>query len=988
MELAEKGSLAHVISKGGLAHDDWPTKMRLANEIAQGLAFIHEESIVHCNLKSMNVLLTKHMEAKIGDFGQAIVQSKDSAPSESSWSSRSIHGAIRWMAPELLFDPRSENSTKSDVYSLGVVMWEMAANCTRPFKNDDDDARVAMAISKGDREIFPVDTPAEYRGWGERCWAQDPMFRPDASKVVLVDDRTEDEDELDTSSESPLFSWTDDDNGDGDGEDEDGEDGDDGDKDVDNVGDGNVVVYGSEPQPIPEIHDDDLDSRLPRTDNDVVANLCMAAKQGVAAAQVRIAKMYEQGQGVDASNEKTVSWYRRAANSGRADAQHRLDEMEAVMGLTKAAEQGDASAQVRLRRIYAEGGGVDKSYTEAANWFTKAAEQGDTSAQVRLGTMHAEGDGVDKSPTEEAKWFTKAAELGDASAQVRLETMYAEGGGVDKRYTGTAKRLTKAAEHGDISAQAAKWFTKAAEQGDASAQVRLGAMYAEGDGVDKNYTEAAKWFTKAAKQGDAGAQVRLGTMYAEGDGVDKSYTEAAKWFTKAAEQKDASAQFHLGMMCKRGHGVEQSDDDAVIWFIRAAEQGNASAQFNLGMMCRRGHGVEQSDDWAAIWFTRAAKQGDASAQFHLGMMYAEGKGVKQSDVDAVMWFTKATQQGHGDSQKVLEEMYQPVQQIDNSDVEMFGWPTKVSSLIGSGPYGEVYYAEKSGRPCVIKTLFLRHADFLRADIEKEAAILQTLVHEHITEFYGAGFAGPRIHLFAELVGNGNLANQIKWFGMSEATRSRLGYEIAQGLQYIHSNGILHRSLKSTNVLLTRELKAKICDFGLPTVRELKQLRSNWKPTRDVRWMAPELLSVKPAFSTKSDMYAFGMVLWEMAAACTIPFKYTLSDITVMKLVKDQKREVLPGLTPPGYASLVLSCWSHDPTERPKASQVQYLSGSLWMEMEQGAQDDALVDDDDNEDAHSEWSDSGSDLSLDSYGSTIASRILSFPPPEAQSPPKA
>ncbi|KAF9977047.1 hypothetical protein BGZ73_007160 [Actinomortierella ambigua] len=176
MELAEKGSLAQAINKGEIAHDDWATKKRLAHEIAQGLAYIHQEGVLHRDLKSANVLLTKNMEVRLADFGLAQIRSAISAASSSGGHlSKGPAGTLRWVAPELLHGSSSKYSTKTDVYALGVVMWEMAADCTRPFKDQHNEALVALDVKNGRREVLPDDTPDEYRKWVECCWNQDPV---------------------------------------------------------------------------------------------------------------------------------------------------------------------------------------------------------------------------------------------------------------------------------------------------------------------------------------------------------------------------------------------------------------------------------------------------------------------------------------------------------------------------------------------------------------------------------------------------------------------------------------------------------------------------------------------------------------------------------------------------------------------------------------------------------------------------------------------
>ncbi|KAF9156015.1 hypothetical protein DFQ26_009506, partial [Actinomortierella ambigua] len=186
MELAERGSLEQAINRGVLSSDDWSTKSRLASEIAQGLDFIHKEKILHRDIRSGNVLLNMHMEVKLVDLRLATVNSMTFESMSVTQSVSGIVGTLRWIAPELFYASKPEYSTKSDVYALGVVMWEMAANCTRPYKDQIDGALIAVHVSHGGRETFPEDTPTEYREWAERCWHQNPVCRPDASEVVQI----------------------------------------------------------------------------------------------------------------------------------------------------------------------------------------------------------------------------------------------------------------------------------------------------------------------------------------------------------------------------------------------------------------------------------------------------------------------------------------------------------------------------------------------------------------------------------------------------------------------------------------------------------------------------------------------------------------------------------------------------------------------------------------------------------------------------------
>ncbi|KAG0256124.1 copper transport protein ctr1, partial [Actinomortierella ambigua] len=587
MELAERGSLAQAINKGHLACDDWANKKRLAHEIARGLAYIHQEGVLHRDLKSANVLLTKHMEVKLADFGLAQIRSMAStASSVSSQTSKGAAGTLRWVAPELLYTVKPRYSTKSDVYALGVVMWEMATDCTRPFKDQHDDALVALGVKKGRREQLPGGTPLEYREWVERCWAQDPCDRPNAGNVTLVHDESTEES---VGTDECVF-------------------------DLDSSETGfthppEVHICSderSEQDAIPENHNDSVGC-LPQTNDDVVTYFCKAAMAENTAAQLFLGWIYGHGRGVVKSERDSFWWYRKAANGGNVVAQMQLARMYengqgavssnvsmAVTWYRRAADGGSAEAQFALGNMYTEGYGVKEDTSQAARWYEKAATQGHPEAQNILGQWFALGRGVIQSDKQAVKWLMLAAEQGNLAAQIRLGQMYFE------RYLSQP-----------LVSSAVTWRTRLT-------MLLCGTLYKQDDQTNRSLGMAVKWFTRAAEQRHAKVQLILGMMYSQGIGVDQSDFEAVKWYTKAAEQGDADAQHYLGRMYAKGRGVEQSDVEAVKWYTKAAEQGNADAQVNLGQMYAQGRGVDQSDVEAAKWFTKAAEQGYTNAHGNLG----------------------------------------------------------------------------------------------------------------------------------------------------------------------------------------------------------------------------------------------------------------------------------------------------------------------------------------------------------------------------------
>ena len=113
----------------------------------------------------------------------------------------------------------------------------------------------------------------------------------------------------------------------------------------------------------------------------------------------------------------------------------------------------------------------------------------------------------------------------------------------------------------------------AAEQGHAEAQYRLGNMYRDGLGVERDLEAAIHWYELAAEQGNANAQYHLGDMYREGLGVERDLEETIRLYMLAADQGHAEAQHHLGNMYRDGVGVARNLEEANRWYRRATEQG-------------------------------------------------------------------------------------------------------------------------------------------------------------------------------------------------------------------------------------------------------------------------------------------------------------------------------------------------------------------------------------------------------------------------------
>ncbi len=363
--------------------------------------------------------------------------------------------------------------------------------------------------------------------------------------------------------------------------------------------------------------------------SDALTRLRVAANQGNSDAQYNVGQLYETGQIVSQSYSEAIRWYRLAANQGH---------VEAINCCRVAANKGNVYVQNDLGLIYAQGKVVKEDYIEAAKWFRLAADKGNSDAQFQLGLMYENGKGVGKDYSEALNWYRLAAQQGHSEAQYNLGVICRQGNGVNQDF-----------------AEAIKWFQLDAKQGNSNAQFQLGLIYETGEGVSKDYSEALKWYRLAAKQGhsealkwfilaadkgNSDAQYNLGLMYANGQGVNKNYREALRWCRLAAKQGHCASAEWLRSVAQR-----------------YANQGDSDAQFQLGLMYETGKGVPRNYCDAFKWFRLAAQQGNNDAEYKLGYMYENGLGVfKKGYAEASKWYRLAADKGHPDAITKLQEL--------------------------------------------------------------------------------------------------------------------------------------------------------------------------------------------------------------------------------------------------------------------------------------------------------------------------------------------
>ena len=166
---------------------------------------------------------------------------------------------------------------------------------------------------------------------------------------------------------------------------------------------------------------------------------------------------------------------------------------------------------------------------------------------------------------------------------------------------------------------------------------------------------------KAAEAGNIEAQNQLGMIYANGNGIELNYTEAFKWFNKAAEQNHLQALRTLSWLYANGFGTEQNDNKAQEICIKLAKLGDAKDQYFLASLYHSGLYGMKTDSKAMIhWYHQSAMQHYARAQYALAKMIMKGVDLEKNDEIAFQWLSLASINGHKKADEELKTLMQTV----------------------------------------------------------------------------------------------------------------------------------------------------------------------------------------------------------------------------------------------------------------------------------------------------------------------------------------
>lgn len=579
--------------------------IKIGKDICNALILCHGEAnpIIHRDIKPENIFVNARGDYKLGDFG--ISRILDGC--RGTVATTAV-GTPEYYAPEQVREGYDE---RVDIYSLGLVLYELSNQNRRPFAESayDNGGKANLLRLSGTKFPLPCDATADFAKVILKACAFKANDRYRTAKEML-----EALEQLSIASHPRTSKITPNSTGSSP-------------RSYETVPaattQNNREAFGTLPATtnFSGSSKDDRDKRSSDSTGEIT-DLETRANSGDARALNILGENYYFGLGVAVDYTKAFHFFQKAANLGYANGQYYLGrcyelgkgvakEMSmAKVFYQKAANQGSSAAQYNLGEIYYRGDGVPKAYIQAFKLFQAAADQGHTLAINRMGDCFYWGHGTEKSYVKAVEYYQKAAEKGVDSAIYSLGVCYEKGQGVDVDKKKAALLFYQSAQKGNTSAKNALNDVKPSEN------LHIAECLYHGRGIEKNLSEAIPFFRKAAEAGLPYAEYTLGVCYENAFGVKKDPSKAFSWYERAAQHAHTESTRHLADCYLYGFGVKEDAGAAVEWYIKAADSGNAIALRQLGVCYEKGLGVQADLLKAADYYRKAMEKADVEASNH------------------------------------------------------------------------------------------------------------------------------------------------------------------------------------------------------------------------------------------------------------------------------------------------------------------------------------------------------------------------------------
>ncbi|XP_026716211.1 tyrosine-protein kinase ABL1 isoform X4 [Athene cunicularia] len=264
-------------------------------------------------------------------------------------------------------------------------------------------------------------------------------------------------------------------------------------------------------------------------------------------------------------------------------------------------------------------------------------------------------------------------------------------------------------------------------------------------------------------------------------------------------------------------------------------------------------------------------------------------------------------------------------EIERTDITM-------KHKLGGGQYGEVYEGvwKKYNLTVAVKTLkedTMEVEEFL-----KEAAVMKEIKHPNLVQLLGVCTREPPFYIITEFMTYGNLLDYLRECNRQEVNAVVLLYmatQISSAMEYLEKKNFIHRDLAARNCLVGENHLVKVADFGLSRLMTGDTYTAHAGAKFPIKWTAPESLAYNK-FSIKSDVWAFGVLLWEIATYGMSP--YPGIDLSqVYELLEKDYRMERPEGCPEKVYELMRACWQWSPSDRPSFAEIHHAFETMFQE---------------------------------------------------------
>jgi len=263
--------------------------------------------------------------------------------------------------------------------------------------------------------------------------------------------------------------------------------------------------------------------------------------------------------------------------------------------------------------------------------------------------------------------------------------------------------------------------------------------------------------------------------------------------------------------------------------------------------------------------------------------------------------------------------------IDFDDLEL-------EDEIASGAFGVVYKGSYCGTTVAVKQLFEPDNEIIQKLLAREVQILQSLRHPNVVNFMGLCNHETGVYIVTEYVGGGHLWSVLKntsaFPNLSWIQRVQFAIDVSQAMNYLHKRKMLHRDLKTKNLLVDEHMRVKVCDFGFARTIDNSAENIYMTKTGTGLWMAPEMYMGKP-YSSKADVFSFGVILREIITRSKPPERRPRDQFG---FDLDEFRKDVPSDCPPAFLQLALDCSATNPDDRPDFVDILRASKLLKVQL--------------------------------------------------------